>query len=243
MFFELIGVFIVSIALTVYFKKIAPILGFIDIPNVRSVHTKHTPRGAGIAFVTSVLLFFLANHFSLILQYKWTFIAILFVFFIGVLDDHRDASPKTKFFVIIVSTVMLYLDGIVIDHVHHFFGMDLSFGWFALPFTVFAVSGFTNALNLIDGLDGLAATVSVTILGAFAFIGHQYQDPFIWWLSLLFIGALLAYLIFNWYPASVFMGDSGSLTLGFVISVLAIKSLANTQTVLGVLLPKNMSRI
>ena len=231
MFFELTGVFGITIMLIIYFKHAASILGLIDIPNERSVHHKGTPRGAGIAFVTSALLLFVLNHFNLAMHYKWTLVAIFMVFTIGVLDDHKDASPKTKFFVIIVSTVLLSFDGILIDDVGTFFGVHIILGWLALPFTIFAVTGFTNAMNLVDGLDGLAGTLGVIILGVFAAVGYQHHDPFIWWLSLFFIVALLAFLIFNWHPASVFMGDSGSLTLGFVISVIAIKSLSYIPTV------------
>ena len=231
MFFELTGVFGITIMLIIYFKHAASILGLIDIPNERSVHHKGTPRGAGIAFVTSALLLFVLNHFNLAMHYKWTLVAIFMVFTIGVLDDHKDASPKTKFFVIIVSTVLLSFDDILIDDVGTFFGVHIILGWLALPFTIFAVTGFTNAMNLVDGLDGLAGTLAVIILGAFAAVGYLHHDPFIWWLSLFFIVALLAFLIFNWHPASVFMGDSGSLTLGFVISVIAIKSLSYIPTV------------
>ena len=231
MFFELTGVFGITIMLIIYFKHAASILGLIDVPNERSVHHKGTPRGAGIAFVTSALLFFVLNHFDLAMHYKWTLVAIFMVFTIGVLDDHKDASPKTKFFVIILSTVLLSCDGILIDDVGLFYGIHLKLEWLALPFTIFAVTGFTNAMNLVDGLDGLAGMLGVIILGAFAAVGYQHHDPFIWWLSLFFIVALLAFLIFNWHPASVFMGDSGSLTLGFVISVIAIKSLAYIPTV------------
>ena len=113
----------------------------------------------------------------------------------------------------------------------YFLVFELSLGWFALPFTMFAVVGFTNALNLIDGLDGLAATVSIVILGSFFAVGYMHDDLFMMIISGAFISALLAFLVFNWYPASIFMGDSGSLTLGFVISVLAIKSLAYLPTV------------
>ncbi len=231
MFFELTGVFSITIVLIIYFKHVASVLGLIDLPNVRSVHSKGTPRGAGIAFVFSSLLLFLLNHSSLVMHYKWIIIAILFVFTIGILDDHKDASPKTKFFVIIISTVLLSFDGILIADVGTFFGVHIILGWLALPFTIFAVTGFTNAMNLVDGLDGLAGTLGVIIFGAFAVVGYQHHDPFIWWLSLFFIVALLAFLIFNWHPASVFMGDSGSLTLGFVISVIAIKSLSYIPTV------------
>jgi UDP-GlcNAc:undecaprenyl-phosphate GlcNAc-1-phosphate transferase len=170
-------------------------------------------------------------HFDMMVTYAWTCTAILLVFIVGVLDDHRDTSPNTKFFVIMLSTVLLYFDNIVIDDIGVFFGLPISLGWFALPFTLFAVVGFTNALNLIDGLDGLAATVSTVILGSFFIVGYQHDDLFMMLIAGAFISALMGFLVFNWHPASIFMGDSGSLTLGFVISMLAIKSLAYLPTI------------
>jgi UDP-GlcNAc:undecaprenyl-phosphate GlcNAc-1-phosphate transferase len=147
------------------------------------------------------------------------------IFVVGLLDDHRDTQPKTKFIVIIIATVFLYFDGLCINNIGYFFGINISLSWFALPFTMFAVSGFTNALNLIDGLDGLAASISMIILGSFFAIGYMHNDLFMMVLSSSFLVSVWAFLFYNWYPASIFMGDSGSLTLGFVISILAIKSL------------------
>jgi UDP-GlcNAc:undecaprenyl-phosphate GlcNAc-1-phosphate transferase len=127
--------------------------------------------------------------------------------------------------VISIATVFLYFDNVVISDLGTFFGYHLSLGWFAFPFTLFAVVSFTNAINLLDGLDGLAAMVSIMILASFFIVGYQNDDPFMMLFSGAFISSLLAFLVFNWYPASIFMGDSGSLTLGFIISILAIKSL------------------
>lgn len=212
-------------------KHYAPKLGLIDIPNGRSIHVVHTPRGAGIGFYLAIALIYPLFHFDIMEQYPWTFLAIFLIFCVGLLDDYKDTSPKTKFIVLILSTIMLSFDGLLIDDIGTFFGLPITLGWFALPFTVFAVAGFTNALNLIDGLDGLATSISIVILGAFFIVGYQHDDVFMMSLSLAFIAALLAFLLFNWHPASIFMGDSGSLTLGFVISVLAIKSLAYVPTV------------
>jgi UDP-GlcNAc:undecaprenyl-phosphate GlcNAc-1-phosphate transferase len=155
----------------------------------------------------------------------------LLVFIIGILDDRHDTSPNTKFIIIFISTYLLSLDGIIIDDLGTYWGTELSLGWLALPFTMFAVSGFTNALNLIDGLDGLSATISIVILSVYAVIGYQHHDAFIFLFSTLLIVSLLAFLLYNWHPATIFMGDSGSLTLGFIISVIAIKSLAYMPTV------------
>lgn len=223
---EFVFAFCAAYVMVSTMRSLAPRLGLVDVPNDRSVHVHHIPRGAGIGFclaaVSAVSLF----HFELVWGFKWTFLAIFCVFAVGVLDDHRDTVPRTKFFVILFSTVLVAFDGIVINDLGIVFGVPIALGWFAMPFTLFAVAGFTNALNLIDGLDGLAATVSIVILGSLMAVGYVHDDLFITAVAGAFIAALAAFLVFNWHPATVFMGDSGSLTLGFVISVLAIKSLA-----------------
>ncbi len=231
MLLEFFLIFLLSLGLISIIRSNAAKLGLVDIPNERSSHQAHTPSGAGIGFYLAVAFIFTFFYFDLLLSYIWTSVAILLIFIVGVLDDHHDTSPNTKFFVIIFSTVLLYFDHIIIDDLGTFFGLEISLGWFALPFTIFAVVGFTNALNLIDGLDGLAATVSIMILGTFFIVGYQHDDLFMMVVSGSFISALLAFLVFNWHPASIFMGDSGSLTLGFVISMLAIKSLEYLPTI------------
>lgn len=231
MIFEFVFIFIMTLFFIRVIRDNAEKLRLVDIPNGRSTHGNHTPSGAGIGFYLAVALVLSVFYFDLMLSYIWTCIAIFFVFIVGVLDDRHNTSPNTKFFIIILSAVLLYFDNIVIDRLGLFFGYELALGWLALPFTIFAVVGFTNALNLVDGLDGLAATVSIIILGAFFSVGYTNDDTFMMLISGAFISALLGFLVFNWHPASIFMGDSGSLTLGFVISVLAIKSLAHLPTV------------
>ncbi|MEA1954197.1 MAG: MraY family glycosyltransferase [Campylobacterota bacterium] len=224
--FEFLLIFLLSLGLINIIQKKAHYLGFVDIPNERSSHEKRMPRGAGIGFYLAVVLVLPLFYFDIIFSYIWTALAIFCVFVVGVLDDHHDTSPNTKFFVIFFSTFLLYLDEIYISNIGTFFSYELSLSWFALPFTAFSLVAFTNALNLIDGLDGLAASVSIVILSTFFAIGYQNDDLFIMLISGSFISSLLAFLLYNWHPASIFMGDSGSLTLGFVISLLAIKSLA-----------------
>lgn len=226
MFLEFLLIFIISLCFIAILKKYAYSWGFVDIPNERSIHVKHTARGAGIGFYLAVAIVFPFFHLEMILSYLWSFIAIFFVFAIGVLDDHHDSSHYAKFFVMIFSTILLSFDNILINSLGTFFGVELSLGWLALPFTIFAVVGFTNALNLIDGLDGLSASLTIVILGAFFWLGYMNDDMFITSISAAFIVTLLAFLIYNWHPASIFMGDSGSLTLGFVIALLGVKSLA-----------------
>jgi len=218
-------IFLVSLVYIKLLVLFAPKIGLIDIPNERSSHDVHTPRGAGIGFFLAVATVTPFYHWTLIENYSWIVLAIAIVFIVGILDDHGDVSPRSKLIVMIISTLLIYQSRLVITDIGTYFGFHLHLGWFALPFTVFAVVSFSNALNLIDGLDGLAGGISMVILGSFYFIGVRYGDPLIIVLSLTFLASLAAFMIFNWNPASIFMGDSGSLMLGFTITTVAIKSL------------------
>jgi len=225
MLFEFFLVFVLAIIFVKIVQKYADRIGLVDEPNERSSHTLDTPSGAGIGFslaIFSIIPLFYIDVFS---DYTLIFLAIFLVFIIGVLDDIHDASPKTKFLVLILSTVFLIIDDFIIDYIGVYFGQQIYLGIFAAPFTLFAVVAFTNALNLIDGLDGLAGSVSVVIFMSFFIIGYQNNDLILMVISGSFISGLVAFLIFNYYPASIFMGDSGSLVLGFVIALLAIRSL------------------
>jgi len=226
MYIELGLIFLVSLLYIKLLVHYAPKLGLVDIPNERSSHTKHTPRGAGIGFFLAVATVAPFFHWVLIENWSWVILAITLVFIVGILDDHGDVSPRSKLIVMVVSTLLIYQSNLVITDIGTYFGFDIQLGWFALPFTLFAVLAFSNALNLIDGLDGLAGGISMMILGTFFTIGYQHQDEFMILLSGGFLAALAAFMIFNWHPASIFMGDSGSLMLGFVITTVAIKSLA-----------------
>lgn len=226
---------IVAFIATIFFIKTiihyAPRLGLIDIPNHRSMHKHITPRGAGIGIVFGVMasdIIFLNN---IVFSHIVTFLAIFLVFVVGILDDHRDTSPKTKFYAIFAAVLLLAYDDTIIHSLGYIFGHEITLRWMAIPFTMFAVAGFTNALNLSDGLDGLAGLLSITILSSLCIIGYQNNDLFIVSTSLSFITAIGAFLLFNWHPAKIFMGDSGSLTLGFVIALLAIKALPYIQPV------------
>ena len=223
------GKLIVAFMSTFFFIKLiiryAPSFGLVDIPNHRSAHKHITPRGAGIGIVLGVMVSDLIFLNDIIFSHFASFLAIFLVFVVGVLDDHRDATPKTKFYVIFAAVLLLAYDGMIVRSMGEICGYQLTLGWFAIPFTMFAVAGFTNALNLSDGLDGLAGLLSIIILSTLCFIGYENKDFFIVVTALSFVAAIMAFMWFNWNPAKIFMGDSGSLTLGFVISVLSIKAL------------------
>ncbi|MEA1920601.1 MAG: MraY family glycosyltransferase [Campylobacterota bacterium] len=207
--------------------KFAPSLKLVDIPNDRSFHKNHIPKGGGIGFSLAALGVIAFCDFQLFMENYLTFLAIFIVLITGIIDDIKNCRPRFKFITIFFAVVLLYIDGCTITTLGDYSGLQIELYWMLVfPFTYFAVVGFTNALNLIDGIDGLAGGVAFIILGTFLAIGVKFEDSFMILLSASFMFALIGFLFLNWNPAKIFMGDSGSLTLGFVIAVLAIKSLA-----------------
>ncbi len=223
---SLINIFIITFVSIYFLIHYSEKLGLVDIPNERSMHKKVTPRGAGIAFVLSVFLVVLLFGFEQFKTYYYIYLAIAMVFIAGAWDDLKNISPKIKFLFIFLSSLLLYINDFAIYSLGTYFGYEILLpSWLVFPFTFFAIAGYTNALNLMDGLDGLAASISIVIFVTFLSIGIENQDKLLISLSSFFTIALVAFLLFNWHPAKVFMGDSGSLALGMVISILAIKAL------------------
>jgi len=225
----LISTFITAAVSLSLLVRYSGLLGLIDTPNERSMHKNIIPRSGGIAIFLSVSIMYALFNWDLVLSHFYLHASILLIFIVGLIDDRFDVSPRLKFVAIFVATIMLYQENIYISNLGSYFGYDASLPWLLIfPFTFFAIAGFTNALNLIDGLDGLAGTVSLIIMITFLALGVTYHDPMIISLSASFIAALAAFILFNWNPANIFMGDSGSLTLGFVIAILSILSLQYT---------------
>jgi len=219
----LVSIFFISLVSIYILTKYAYKIGLVDIPNERSMHQAPTPRGAGIAFVLSVFLILLLFDFEHFKTYYYIYFSIAIVFMVGVWDDVKNITPKTKFIFIFFSVLFLFLNDFAIYSLGTYFGYEIILPvWFVFPFTFFAIAGFTNALNLMDGLDGLAASISIVIFVTFLAIGIEHRDELLISLSSFFTVTLLAFLLFNWTPAKVFMGDSGSLSLGMVIAILTI---------------------
>jgi len=218
--------FILSVTFVYLLLKYSSFLGLQDVPNARSSHKKVMPRSAGIGFVSASLLSILFLEFSHFVEYIYIYLSILFIMLVGLYDDRFDASHRWKFVALLIVGVFVSYNGMTIDSLGHYFGYEITLPfWIAMMFSTFAIIGFTNALNLMDGLDGLAGGLSIVILMTFFAVGYTHDDQPMVILSSVFIASVSAFLIFNWYPAKIFMGDSGSLSLGFVISLLSIMSL------------------
>ncbi|MHC3994915.1 glycosyltransferase family 4 protein [Thiomicrolovo sp. ZZH C-3] len=225
MFVEILAIFVVSTIFTYALVCFSETLGLVDHPNGRSSHVHPTPHSGGVGIFASLMGGLTVFEPEMLSQFPLLFVAIALVFLVGIADDRFEASPKMKFFVIFLATLMTFMEGFQITDLGHYFGGKLGLGWLALPFTMFAVAGFTNALNLIDGIDMLAGTVASIILLTLAYIGYMHDDPLMIHLSLGTVAAIAGFLVFNFHPARIFMGDSGALTLGFIISMLSVHAL------------------
>jgi UDP-GlcNAc:undecaprenyl-phosphate GlcNAc-1-phosphate transferase len=219
--------FLLTFVLIYFLMRNAEKLGIMDMPNERSMHKKPVPRGAGIGFVLAIFIVSIFFNFSHFIEYYYIYLSIFIVFIIGAVDDKQGVSPMFKLVFIFFATGVLYLNDFHITSLGSYLGYEITLPLILMfPFTFITIAGFTNAFNLLDGLDGLAGSVSLVMMSAFLAIGILHNDTLIITLSSLFIVGVLTFLLFNWHPAKIFMGDSGSLTLGFVISILSIQSLA-----------------
>jgi UDP-GlcNAc:undecaprenyl-phosphate GlcNAc-1-phosphate transferase len=222
----LASTFVLSFIFISVLIRYALFFGLQDVPNGRSSHKKQMPRSAGFGFVAAALISLLLFNLSHFLDYYYIYLSIFFITLIGLYDDKFDMSHRLKFVLIIFIAIFISYNGINIGSLGTYFGYSLTLPMLiAAPFTVFAIVGFTNALNLMDGLDGLAGGLALIMLVAFFLVGLENSDSFLMTLSSVFATAVVVFLYFNWFPAKIFMGDSGSLSLGFVIAILSIKSL------------------
>lgn len=195
-----------------------------DVPGGRKIHKKFTPSMGGIGFVlaTLVSMGIWAWQFPLP-DIRYLLGAIAVMFFVGLRDDMVELKAKHKLAGQFVAVILVVVAGdIRIRDFHGFLGLHeipllLSYG-----FSSFVLLALTNAFNLIDGLDGLAGTVasiSLGLLGGWFYV--QGLESFAV-LSFTLLGGVLAFMIFNWHPAKIFMGDTGSLTLGFALGSLVV---------------------
>lgn len=219
--------------------------GLYDIPNSRKVHTNKIPRLGGVCFLPSAFLPFImaAMLMNINMPEKeitvslWSVIflgGLAMIFATGCIDDLVGLNPTVKFIIQIIAASLLPFSGLYINNLYGLFGInDIPF-WIGAPLTIFVIVFINNAINLIDGIDGLCAMLSVTALTGFL-IGFFTKG--VWGYCILIaglIGVVLAFSYFNILgkaeqKSKIFMGDSGSLTLGYMLGFLAIKYSMYTQ--------------
>jgi UDP-GlcNAc:undecaprenyl-phosphate/decaprenyl-phosphate GlcNAc-1-phosphate transferase len=240
---------ILSFALTKYVRDLSNAKGWVAPPaHDRHLHVVPLPRLGGIAIFLSFLL---SLGIAFLISLAWPGLNIggstatlatilgpgLLIFLLGAYDDIRSASPYLKFTVQAIAGALLFAGGLRILDLPFLFGGH-QFSWFVgLPLTILWVLAITNAFNLIDGLDGLAAgsaLFSTLVVFVVALLGGS---PLVSLITLALAGAILGFLRFNFNPATIFLGDCGSLFIGFMLSALALQGAQKAPTIIAVAIP------
>ena len=219
-----------------FIKKLAMQIGAVDIPRTRHIHTKPMPKMGGIGIFLGFLLgYMLFSETSV--QMNSILIGGFLIILIGLIDDMTELKPSVKFIGQLASAcVIVFYGQFLLDNVSAF-GIDLHFGILAYPITVFFILGCINCINLIDGLDGLSGGISsiyFLTVGIIATIQGHFGLDFV--LSFVMLGSTLGFLVHNFHPASIFAGDSGSMFMGFIISVIALLGFKNV-TMTSLIIP------
>ena len=236
-----LAAFILSFLFTPLIRYISIKRGFIDKPSRRKVHKKKIPSLGGLAIFmafTIVTVIACALYQNIILSKVWGIVlAASILVVMGIYDDIKDMPAVVKLVGQITVAVIAYSVGFRIEE---FFGFEAITFWLkfiSFLITVGWIVGAINAINLIDGLDGLACGVCA-IISLFLFIASLSSGNFV---LLVFAAALtgscLGFLPYNFHPASIFMGDTGSMFLGFVLSIIALESYQKSTTFIAILAP------
>ncbi len=241
---------LVSLGLTPAVIHFARSRKLYDPRDARKVHTTPVPRIGGVAIVVSmmvvsvaaVLLDFFGGYFEghfveteMLPKLLVLFAASVFIFLVGVFDDIRGMPAKWKLAAQLAAALVVCSFGIRINLIPQLDYLNL--GWLSWPITVFWIVGITNAVNLIDGLDGLSAGISAAtcaVVAAFALFTDQAAMGI---LMLALLGSLVGFLVFNFNPAKIFMGDSGSMFLGFFLAVSSVVCATKVAALMGLILP------
>lgn len=246
--------FVVTFVCTPAAKRLAIRLDAVDYPSKRRINTQPTPRLGGLAvflglFAAMAIAVYgsthlgwppvLVSHPSLAVDYRMLAVAVLLMVATGTADDIVQLSPKVKFAGQLIAASVAVAGGLVIHQIANPFASDayIELGWLAYPITVIYLVAFTNIINLIDGLDGLASGIScIAALSMFSFaiLAGRHDAAA---LSLALAGSCLAFLRYNFNPASIFLGDSGSLLLGFSLGTISLLNVSRTAALTSLLIP------
>ncbi len=242
-----LGAMLVAIFATPIVARIARSMRILDQPGPRKVHAAAIPRVGGVAIVFASLLMILpvlaldnvvGEAFR---QNRTPILAVLagglVMFAVGLIDDIRHLPARLKLLAQIGAALTVCLAGVRIESITLEGVVDLRFGWLSWPITILWIVGVTNALNLIDGLDGLAAGIATITCGVVAVFALYMDRPVMAVLMLALLGGLLGFLFLNFNPARIFMGDCGSMFLGFVISASSVYCAEKTATAVGLAIP------
>lgn len=226
--------------------RLANRLGAVDLPAGRKVHREPVPRAGGLAIFAGFTagLFFAAMATGKLwagpeLTSYWLGLAVAATALLltGLFDDLWGLSFHWKFVAQLLAAVYVWSSGFRVEILSHPLGGELQLGWLSLPVTLLWIVGITNAVNLIDGLDGLAtgiALITTAAVAVFAIAGSQLGVAAA---SVALAGSLIGFLRFNFNPARIFLGDSGSMFLGFVLAVTSVRGSQKGPTAVAIVVP------
>jgi UDP-GlcNAc:undecaprenyl-phosphate GlcNAc-1-phosphate transferase len=242
-----LGSFALAILTTPLVIRLADWTGAIDRPGVRTVHERPIPRIGGVAIFLSAMSMIVAVAFlnnsvgdafrAVGMRWIWLLGSAALIFAIGLIDDLRGLPARVKFFVELLTAAGLCFVGIRISDVTLVDGWTLPLGGWGVGVTILWIVGITNAVNLSDGLDGLAAGICSIACGVIAIFAFQGGSVIMGILMLALLGSLCGFLVFNFHPAKIFMGDCGSLFLGFVIAASSVMCMTKSAALVGLALP------
>jgi UDP-GlcNAc:undecaprenyl-phosphate GlcNAc-1-phosphate transferase len=238
--FQMILAFFTSLVtvliVTPFVIKLAKKIGAVDKPNNRKVHAKVMPRLGGLAIFIGVIVgYYAGGLFSQ--QISAISVGAILIILIGILDDFYELSAKIKLLGQIGVAGLVVYSGLTIDILTIPFVGTYDLGWTTYPITIFWIVAITNAINLIDGLDGLSAGISVISIATIAVMAGFADKILILTLSMILLGSIIGFLFYNFHPAKIFMGDTGSLFLGYSISILSLLGLYKSVTLFSFIVP------
>ena len=230
----------ISFIMTPIIRRLAFKIDAIDIPkDERRVHKKPIPLLGGLAIFISVIissLIFLPidkTLFSIIIGGSIIIVS-------GVIDDMKGLSPKKKILFQLAAGLVLIIGDVKVDFVTNPFSVNdtlIYLKWFSIPITLFWVVGITNTINLIDGLDGLAAGVAAISSFSLMLVAAKFGYGNVIILSAILGGACLGFLPYNFNPAKIFMGDTGALFLGFMLAAISIEGVMKSIATIAIIVP------
>lgn len=243
-----------TIAATPFARKLAVACDAIDYPDKRRVNTEPIPRMGGVAMMVGiiasvividvgVLFFGWVNPFSSSASGRVDFalvgLGVAFMFIVGIIDDISGLRARYKFIGQLIAAAIVSSSGLLLQNIQNPFveGGFIEFGWLAYPITVIYLVCFANIINLIDGLDGLASGISAISAGTifvFAIFAGRTESAI---LCVIIVGICVGFLKYNHHPASIFMGDSGSLLLGLSLGIVSLLAVARSTLIISLLVP------
>lgn len=228
--------FLFTLFLVPIVKDIAFHVGALDIPNKRKIHTKPMPRLGGLSIFFGFLLGYMlyGTHSA---QMNSILIGSFVIVLTGIFDDIKPLKPSVKFAgQLVAACILVFYGNFVMSNITAF-GLEINFGPLSYLLTLFFILGCINCINLMDGLDGLASGISsiyFLTIGIIAVIRGSVGLDYV--LTFVMLGATLGFLVHNFNPASIFMGDSGSMFLGFIIATIALLGFKNV-TMTSLIIP------